>query len=426
MLTVSPITVNHKKRPTFGQMAAKLPKRTIKSGLDAINQWELLRHPKYSAIFQEEETCTQAQREANRQLRLNNYSFLDDLRYDFDKKQFIDYFKSLTGFPSLTEVSRNILAEFKRVIGVADKKARSFSLFGSGDNILMCGYDEFCSVGQKTALPGSDLDKGYAILREVRGGLREQKRFSDEVKGQIWENIDNRILSVNHTAAFPNIMTDKELAENIHYVDRYARQFVTPENINFFRYIRLQKGNPISGSKFNIWLSDRLPCKQDKYNAKNLAYIVEAMRDGKKLSSQYTFNESLYKLFENSEFCHCSNVTQGKVMQDRYDYSVYELKDKLKARKEVEQSFNSWSTSKQYELVKDIIRSMSGDSINPEFKPLFYSHNDRPRLLINDILRGKVGCTFEETKYGERAAFDYKENGMRERYQDLNIYDADY
>ena len=427
MLTINPVSDRQTNVPTFGQMAKRLPHRKIRSAMDAIEQWRLLKNPEYSAIFQEEEACTMSQRTANRKLRLDNYSFLDELRSDYDKKQFISHFRNVTGFPNLKAVTGKILEEFRRVLRVANDKfdcLRSSSFYDN-QNVLMSGYDEFCSVGQESALPGSDLDKGYAIVRGIPGDLYDQKEFSNKIKGAIWDNIDNRIMSVNHTAAFPNIMTDKELAESINYFDEYAKEFVSPSNVNYYRFIRLENGNPVAGSKFNITLSERLTSRSDRYDAKNLAYVVEAMRDGKKLDMVDYYMPQMYQLFENSPFCHCSNVTQSHVMQDLYDYSDI-TKKKLKARKEVEGAFNYWSVDRQYELVKDIIRSMSGDSINPEFKDLFHSANDHHRLLINDILRGKVGCRFETTKYGENAVLDFRDAETREKYSDFNIYSYNY
>ena len=412
MITLNSAINRPNNKVTFTAMATKLPYRRIKGASDAIAQWELMRHPKYSAIWQEEEACSQSQRTANREIRNQNYAFLDELTWDSDKKQFIEYFRNLTGFPSLERCTQKILEEFRRVLNLA-----------SDNEVLMSGYDEFCSVGQRSALPGSDLDKGFAIVKGTSWG--SQKSHSDRVKGRIWDNIDNRIMSVNHTAAFPNVMTDKELEANIHYFDKVAKQFVTPENLNFFRWLRLENGNPISGSKFNIWLSERLSSKSDRYDAKNLAYIVEAMRDGKKLDFSYIYEEPMFRLFENSEFCHCSNITQGKQMQYKYDYGNMQKK-KLRARQQVENAFSYWSTSKQYELVKDIIRSMSGDSKNPEFKDLFHSATDRHRLLINDILRGRVGCSFERTEYGERATLFFKDAEMAAKYSDLNVYSPGY
>ena len=53
-----------------------------------------------------------------------------------------------------------MLSEFQRVLGIA-----SYKMGRSPEDILLSGYDKFCSVGLETALLGSDLDKGYAIVR---------------------------------------------------------------------------------------------------------------------------------------------------------------------------------------------------------------------------------------------------------------------
>ena len=59
-------------------------------------------------------------------------------------------------------------------------------------------------------------------------------------------------------------------------------------------------------------------------------------------------------------------------MRYKTDYSDIK-KTKLKARERIQEEFDKWDINKQYELVKDIIRSMSGDNKNPEFNDIFYS-----------------------------------------------------
>lgn len=417
-------TQNHSGVIGFKGMATRLPSRRINNASDAIAQWNLLRNPKYTQIFQEEEVSTQAQRTLNKQIRNDNYSFLDKLVGTCEKSKFIEYFKQVTGFPNLELTSKKIVDEFNRVLKLATNVFYDyFSENGYHEHILVSGYDEFCSVGLKSALPGSDLDKGFAIIDRTDSSRISQKEFSDLVKGKIWANIDNRIMSVNHTAAFPNIMTNKELAENVHLVDSYAKEFVNSNNLNYFRYQRLDNTNIISGARFNIWLSQRLPSESAKYNAKNLAYIVEAIRDGNHINLHEPYMPELYNILGQSEFCNCSNVIQSKKMQYKYDYGNSNTKKtKLLARQDAARGFNSWSIDRQYDLVKDIIRSMSGDSNNPAFKDLFYSPNDRGRLLLNDILRGKVGCYIEPTSYGEQTILSFTDGEMAEKYADINVY----
>ncbi len=431
MITLN--TYQHKPaNTTFKGMPAKAPVKRIFNAADAIAQWEVLKHPKYTEIIQEEEVASMSDKLRAKAIREDNYRFLDYLTRVDEKRKFIEHFKKVTGFPILKECSQKMVEEFSRVLKVANenlnylrpKETRSYHPdFAS--KVVISGYDEFCSVGLNSALPGSDIDKAYAIVRGVDGNFHSQRDFSNRVKGEIWNNVDNRIMSVNHTAAFPNIMTDTELDMSLKYFDRFAREFVTPENINFFRFLRLENGNPISASKFNIWLSERIPKTEDKYEAKNLAYVVEAIRDGKRIEINPMYDADIYNMMERSIFGHCSNIIQSKPMEYKYDY--YDIKKpKLKARQEVERDFDSWSVNEQYELVKDIIRSMSGDNKNPDYNQLFHSNPDKHRLLINDILRGRVSCWFDRTPTSERTSLFFKDAEMAEKYADLNVYDTKY
>lgn len=411
-----------KNNVSFQGMAKVAPSRIIRTAQDAIAQWNVLKHPQFTNIFQESEIATAKEVLENQKIRDLNYSFLDSLYSTAEKSKFIEYFKRITGFPSLAASSRIMLAEFERVLKTACRKAG-----GSADDVLLSGYDRYCSVGLGTALPGSDLDKGYAIVKGVTGGLSTQQKFSERLKGFIWENIDNRLMSVNHCAAFPNIMTDKELVMSLDKFEPYAKEVVgTDARYNLFLRERMENPNPVSSAKFNIWLSQILSSKKDKADAKNLAYVVETIRDGEKASCNYDYMEQLTDKMNNSYFSWCTNVGQGHVMDKKYSYYASDVtKPKLKARKDIENNFNSWSVNKQYELVKDIIRSMSGDNKNPEFKNLFYSKTDRHRLLINDILNGDVDCAFDFNKGSETFHCFPKTPETIERYYDFNIYKMD-
>ena len=417
------MSVSRVNSVSFKGMAIKAPVRKIRNAQDAIAQWELLKHPQFTNVFQESEEVAMSSIRENKAIRDFNYSFLDKLVGTTEKKKFIEKFKIVTGFPSLKVISKNMIAEFNRVMGVAGRKVGH-----SYDEVLLTGYDKFCSVGLGTALPGSDMDKGYTIIRGVAGDLLSQQKHSLKFKGAIWDNIDNRIVSVNHCAAFPNVMTDKELALSLNKFDVYADDFVNDKNMRLFLGERMQNPNPVSGAKFNIWLSERISSRAEKEEAKNLAYIVEAIRDGAKGYQNERYLEQLNQEMNNSKFAWCSNVGQGYVMQLKYDLmSDNVVKPKLKARKEVEQHFDSWNVDKQYDLVKDIIRSMSGDNKNPEFNELFYAKTDKHRLLINDILKGDVDCAFEFRPDGaEETHLFLKTTKAMHRYYNFNVYKMDY
>lgn len=418
--------INNNKQTTFTGMAIYAPARRIYNATDAIIQWQKLKHPKYTNIFQEEEYATRSDLVLNKHIHDENYSFLEELKSDKEKAKFIEYFKMRTGFPSLREASAKILEEFKRVIHLADETLKGVFRPASNsqtDNVILSGYDRFCSAGLNTSLPGSDLDKGYAILKSVNGNINRQKEYSDAFKGIIWENIDNRIMSVNHMSAFPNIMTLSELQTHLAIVDQAAKNFVKgPNDIHYFRVQRFSNPHLIPGARFNIWLSEYLNNTQ-KYDAKNLSYIVEAIRDGIRL--EYNGDEEIMRTLDNSIFGWCSNVSAGYRMEAQYNYKDV-LKPKLKARQKIEQEFDSWPIKEQYELVKDIIRSMSGDNKIPEFAPLFNSPSDKHRLLLNDILRGNVECYFDINRYREKAILKYSTEELEKKYKGLNLYNFQY
>ena len=415
--------VSFGKIVSFCGMAKMAPRRRISCAEDAMAQWDILKHPQYTDIFQEEEKPTESEISKNQQIHEFNYGFLDELKNPSEMAKFIEYFKKVTGFPSLSAASKNMLAEFQRVLTLA-----SYNTSIGPKDILLSGYDQFCSVGLETALPGSDLDKGYAIIRGVPGNLDAQKDFSDKFKGEIWENIDNRIMSVNHCAAFPNIMTDKELEFSIDRFEPYAKQVIgTDERYNLFLQERINNTNPVAAAKFNIWLSQLLNSQKDRVDAKNLAYIVETIRDGAQNIHDYSYWDRLNYQMSNSGFVWCSNLIQGHAMNNKYEYSSHDVKKpKLKARQEVEKTFDSWSVPKQYELVKDVIRSMSGDNKNAEFEDLFYSKADKHRLLINDILKGDVLCAFDfPQEGGEVLHFFPQTPETLKKYHNFDVYNRD-
>ena len=414
---------NLSPKVSFKGMAKIAPRRIIRTAQDAIEQWRVLKHPEYTNIFQETENVVQSLILENKQVRDMNYNFLDELKSVAEKSKFIEHFKKLTGFPSLEAISKNMLEEFRRVLKLSAKE-----LSGSPNDVLLSGYDKFCSVGLRTSLPGSDLDKGYAIIKGPFGNsLSMQKDYSDKFKTLIWNNIDNRILSVNHCAAFPNIMTDKEVALSLNKYEPLSNKVIgTQQRYNLFLQERMNNKNPVSSAKFNIWLSELLS-KSDKVEAKNLAYVIEAIRDGAQDIFNPQYGDTLSDLMNKSSFSWCSNVCQGHVMRNFYETSSSTmLKPKLKARKDVEKYFNSWGVNKQYELVKDIIRSMSGDNKNKMFNDIFHSKTDKHRLLINDILVGDVDAAFDFFQDRERLHLFLKTEKARNRYYNFDVYKMDY
>lgn len=413
--------VNGLNSVSFKGLAVRTPKRVITDAEDAIEQWNVLKHPKYTEIWQEDEEPSFELVKKNQEIRDENYSFLDCLKNDKEKSKFIENYKKITGFPVLSEISKKMLDEFNRTLKTA------CLLMGKQPNdVLLSGYDSFCSVGLGNPLPGSDIDKAYAVVRGIDSNYySDQKDYSAKFMGAIWDTIDSRIVSVNHCAAFPNIVTDKELTALLNRYSTFGDKIADTDNIrNLFLNERMNNSNTVSSAKFNIWLSDILPSKEAKNEAKNLAYVVETIRDCERNIVDYGYFQNLCKELNNSSFAWFSNVCQNYPMQKKYEYSSdKETKPKLKARKEMEKNFDSMSIDKQYELVKDVIRSMSGDNKNPEFQDLFYSKTDKHRLLLNDILKGNVSCAFDfPPEVKERIHLFFNTMKALERYYDIDVY----
>ena len=132
---------------------------------------------------------------ADRKIRRDNLSFLDKVTEPEEKREFVEYYKDTTGFPNLCEVANNILDTFISAVKLSQRRLQGGygEYTPSGYEVLACGYDGVSSVAKKMALPGSDLDKAFVIVKgldfddEDTDGNRD---IVNEFKGQLWENTD--------------------------------------------------------------------------------------------------------------------------------------------------------------------------------------------------------------------------------------------
>ena len=407
------------KQISFKGTPERLPSRIINNTQDALKQWELLRFAKYS------DATTDKTQPSNKKIRLENYSFLEKLTSWHDKKSFITAFKDFTGFPNLSETSNKILGEFKRAIHKTSNILNNQYGNCNPADILMAGYDSTCSVGHKMALPGSDLDKGFAIIRGT-DEYSNDTYLSENFKGHLWDEIDQRILSVNHMDSFPNIHTQNEV---LRHLSDFSNVIDIGDNFNYFMNLRLYSTDPIQGSHYNRLLAEALPDGK-KEKAKNFAYLIETIRDGKLIENNEFFHEEvLGPKMEKSQFAWCSNVAQIKALDNQAYYSGTK-KDKIEQRKKLQSEFDFYDIDKQYDIVKNIIKASSGDQ-SPEYSNILGSSaplretpstpseelmqtflhgesNDigSRRLKLNDILTGKIGYLFDGDKehffYGDK------------------------
>lgn len=289
-----------------------------------------------------------------RNIRKRNLEFLDKLTNDEDKKAFISHYKNVTGFPNLQEVSKRIETEFVSTMQNAQK-----TLYGSEYEVLAAGYDETCSVGQKMALPGSDLDKAYIILNGT-GNLEKDKEVVNKFSGYIWNKTDQRILSLNHDTSFPAIFTVAQIIDNAEKIEREIKgEFSEEEKQRYMHLIDNEYIDIIKAAEFNIKVSNYFAVraqngKLSKNDVKNFAYFIESFREGKSLL-ETTKAKNLKSKLESNTFYNYSNCAHMNSMKKAVERGE-ESKQKIKKRAQMQKEFDSYPISKQYEIIKSVIR----------------------------------------------------------------------
>lgn len=318
-------------------------------------------------------------------IRKNNLAFLDALKSAKDKKQFIENYKNITGFPNLKKVSENIEREF--IVGI---KKSSIGL--EGGECIAAGYDDSCSVGKRRAFPGSDLDKAFVVIKGSSPFDKEKdKLIVQEFKNRLWNNVDQRILSFNHDISFPSIYTSNQIINLVGIIDYKIREL--PINKEYLEdlinneYLNLEKA-----SAFNIAVNQKFPVNKQsneitKEDVKNFGYFIESLRDGKYLITSFNA-DILREQIEDSKFFKYSNLAQIRAVKNAV-LSGRENKNKIKLRENMASKFESWNIDKQYDFIKSMIKYSCEDQ--DDFKEYFT--NDRNvkeayKPLLNIVTRG--------------------------------------
>lgn len=336
----------------------------------------------------------------NSEIRQHNLSFLDLVKAPEEKKKFIEYYKELTGFPDLYKVSENIKIKFVEALMTASEILnKSYGNEGRHYyDVIQAGYDGVCSVGRHKALPGSDLDKAYVIIRG-----RGKVGIDDDVcvknfKWKLWDNTDQRILSYNHdAAAFPQVYTAAQFKSLLGKADEACmrlniKKSKTDENTllkrtqiaQFFeipttayaRYKALQveyKKDYIEANEFYIKLCEQFPGlsygnkfkEPDKEMMKNIGFVIETMRDGVYFTK---FGKMDYSILKNSVTFNLTNLSQLRALKNHND-----MKPKRLAREKLQTDFPQWEVDKQYRFVKTLIESSCANNTDftQEFREYF-------------------------------------------------------
>lgn len=339
--------------------------------------------------------------------RKNNLAFLDKITDKNEQKKFINYFKNLTGFPDMPEVSRNIKDEFVSASYCAEKACKKQYPFDSnGYGIICCGYDGVSSVAHSTALPGSDLDKAFIIIKGNNSD-RNNETFVNNFKAQLWENTDQRILSYNHDAdSFPKVYTEKQILAIVDSINEKAsemdldkKEFLPCDNLfeklfkekkyktkrqDYQKITNEYKNDYIEANSFLIDLSKKYKSagtwenpidtanisREDIYRA---SFILEAMLKGEILTGQNILRD---KDTKNITLLNLSQIGSLKGTEGH--------KKKYVLRRQLTENFNKWDTQTQFNFIKEIIKSSSSDETG--FDDYFQSDTAQKFTLLMDTV----------------------------------------
>ena len=118
------------------------------------------------------------------QIRQNNLSFLDKITTQKDKELFVNYYKTLTAFPSLDKMQYTVRGEALKSAIAASKECSRTSGNPTAYKIIRIGFNPVCSAGHNAVLPGSDID-GLHIILNGTGDLDKDIIAVERFKGPL-------------------------------------------------------------------------------------------------------------------------------------------------------------------------------------------------------------------------------------------------
>lgn len=345
----------------FQGVTQRVPQITINTAQDLQNQYQYFRYAKFYEAL-DDKIYPQ-----NKFIRKDNFAFLERIP-QYLKRTFIEGYKMFTDFPNISKVSDKISNEF---VG------KALSSQNSEVNVLMAGYDPVCSIGLKHALPGSDIDKAYIILGRKQNSFRSDDELIANYKGALWESVDQRILSLNNENTFPEVYTIDKMFHTLDVLDSLTHRMGLDKDIEYFKQKRLFDINPVTAGEFNIKFA-RMNDQSEisKVYAKNFAYFIESVRDGK---IAYTVDNDIinviHERLNKSPFAWMSNVTQMGAHERQINAGMKDIKQKLRAREHLVDEFNMWDENAQFDFVSDLVKSVSKDQ-GTKFDKYFRNDDD--------------------------------------------------
>lgn len=349
------------RNTSFEGITQRMPQYAMSSFDNLKAQYELCRYAKFYEAL-DDKIFPQ-----NKYIRTENFSFLDKIPV-YLRGKFVELFKSITSFPNLKFSSARIENEFIQQIRIADNPQVK---------AVMAGYDPVCSVGLNKAFPGSDIDKAYIVLdKRYNSGVPDSELVA-RYKGSLWDNTDQRILSLNNENTFPEVYTTDQMFGILDLLDRLTMKFQLDKKRDYFLAKREYDINPVTAGEFNIKFAQHNDESEiSKVLAKNFAYFIESVRDGKMI---YSADDKLKRLIEQriflSPFAQMSNVTQMGAHTRLINKGIKPIKEKLRNREKLSAEFNFRDVETQFDFIKDLVKSVSKDQ-SGKYNKFFQNDDD--------------------------------------------------
>ncbi len=391
--------------PSFTGINRRVPEYVVNSLNDLITYWNKTSSPYYLSP-------------ATTQARQQFCSFLNDVPSKV-KREFVEYYKEITGFPDFKKIALKIETEFVCTIKScvkAIKKDNDITV-----KVIAAGYDPTCAIGLKKAFPGSCMRNPFIIYKsKMPNFFSTQWQFAgnDVVEAQFYkffhQKNNQRLLKVEFDKpdgmpTLPQPFLMKDLPKQLKFFDKYDHKIdlnlgYAIDWLKSYKLCKMQerKLDPVEGALYNISLSKlfpnseplEIPTKEKRKNAKYLATFIESIRDGKYLIKDEDSMCDLKDILNASPFAQYSNITQIKARKNliaQGDFSS--LPEKFAHRAKLETEFDKMNHEDQFELIKDIIKASYGVADNPKFAKYFKNDENlakRYQKLDRALLGGIV------------------------------------